>query len=83
MTPEQLALFNAHARVLARERRKRDPERVRALERAKYARRMAHDPEGLRSRTKAKLARRRQRKTDLLWGFSTLTTGVQVDTSDW
>ena len=83
MTPEQLAASNAHATTLARERRKRDPEHVRALDRAKYARRIARDPEGLRSRTRAKLARRRQRKKDLLWGFSTVTTGVQVDFSDW
>jgi hypothetical protein len=35
VSPEQSAAYNAHANLRARGRRKRDPERVRALERAK------------------------------------------------
>ena len=35
MTPEQLALFNAHANTLARMRRKRDPAKRQAIE-ARY-----------------------------------------------
>ena len=76
MTPEQLALFNAHARVLARERRKRDPERIRALERAKYARRVARDPEGYRAKRRAIEVRYHQKKL-------AKHTGVVVDFSDW
>jgi hypothetical protein len=36
MSPRQIAAFNAHTAELARERRRRNPEHVRALERAKY-----------------------------------------------
>jgi hypothetical protein len=38
MTPEQLAASNAHANALARERRKRDPTKRRAIE-ARYRQR--------------------------------------------
>jgi len=40
MNPAQIDAFNAHLAELARERRRRNPERVRALERAKRARRL-------------------------------------------
>jgi hypothetical protein len=53
MTPAQIAAFNAHAAELARARRKRNPERIRALDRAKYARRLARDPEGFRAKRRA------------------------------
>ena len=77
MTPEQIADSNAHANALARERRKRDPEHARALDRAKYARRMERDPEGFRAKRRAIEARYRQNKI-----LSSLP-GVQVDFSDW
>ena len=76
MTPEQIADSNAHANALARERRKRDPEHVRALERAKYARNIARDPEGFRAKRRAIQARYRQKKL-------AKHTGVVVDFSDW
>ena len=77
MTPEQLALLNAHANTLARMRRKADPEHARALDRAKYARRMERDPGGFRAKRRAIEARYRQNKN-----LSSLP-GVQVDFSDW
>jgi hypothetical protein len=55
---------------LSNARRKRDPEHARALDRAKYARRIARDPEGFRAKRRAIEARYRRRKNDLLWGFS-------------
>jgi hypothetical protein len=48
MTHEQIVIFNAHAAALARERRRRDPEHIRALQRAKYRRALQRDPEGFR-----------------------------------
>jgi hypothetical protein len=50
-------------------RRKRDPEKARALDRAKYARAIARDPEGFRARRRMIAARYRRRKRDRLWGF--------------
>jgi hypothetical protein len=51
LSPEELSKARAHDNQLARERRRRDPEAVRARERAKRARRIARDREGfLRSR---------------------------------
>jgi hypothetical protein len=44
MSPAQIAAFNDHASELARERRRRNPERVRALERAKYWRQKGERP---------------------------------------
>jgi len=76
MTPEQIADSNAHANALARMRRKRDPERVRALDRAKYARRVARDPEGYRAKRRAIEVRCHQKKL-------AKHTGVVVDFSDW
>jgi hypothetical protein len=70
MTPEQIAAYNAHANTLAKARRQRDPEKARALERAKYARRIARDPEGYHAKRRVIDACRRRRKNDLLWGFS-------------
>jgi len=76
MTPEQIADSNAHANALARERRKRDPEHVRALDRAKYARRIARDPEGYRAKRRGIEVRYHQKKL-------AKHTGVVVDFSDW
>jgi hypothetical protein len=45
--------LNARARELARMRRKCAPEYIRALDRAKYARRMERDPEGFRAKRRA------------------------------
>ena len=67
--PAGLATQSARVAARARERRKRDPEGVRALERAKYARRIARDPEGFRAKCRAKAARRRHRKWNRDWGF--------------
>jgi hypothetical protein len=53
MTPQQIAAFNARLAFNARERRRRNPERIRALERAKYWRRIARDPEGFRAKRRA------------------------------
>jgi hypothetical protein len=50
MTAEELAAFRAHSAQKAKERRRRDPERIRALERAKYERRLARDSEGYRAK---------------------------------
>ena len=41
---------------------KADPEHVRALERAKYVRRVARDPEGYRAKRRAIEVRYRQKK---------------------
>ena len=60
--PGEIAAFNLHANALARMRRKADPGKVRALERAKYARRIARDPAGFRARRRAIDARYRQNK---------------------
>jgi hypothetical protein len=76
MSPEQLAAFNAHTNTLARERRKADPEHVRALERAKYVRRVARDPEGYRAKRRAIEVRYHQKKL-------AKHTGVVADFSDW
>jgi hypothetical protein len=46
LSPEELSKARAHDNQLARERRRRDPEAVRAWERAKRARRIARDREG-------------------------------------
>jgi hypothetical protein len=53
MTPEQIEAFNARVAFNARERRRRDPQRARALARAKYWRRVARDPEGFRASRRA------------------------------
>jgi hypothetical protein len=53
MTLEQIALFNARAAFNARERRRRDPERVRAFARAKYWRALVRDPQGFRAKHRA------------------------------
>ena len=72
MMPEELAASNRRANALTHELRKRDPERVRALERAKYARRMARDPIGYRAKRRAIEARYRQNKL-------AKRTGVEVE----
>ena len=74
--PAQFASRNARIVALARERRKRDPEHVRALDRAKYARNIARDPEGFHAKRRAIQARYRQKKL-------AKHTGVVVDFSDW
>jgi hypothetical protein len=61
MTPEEIAAFRARAAFNALERRRRDPERIRALERAKYERRLARDSEGYRAKRRA-IARRYEKK---------------------
>ena len=62
MSPEQKRLaLNARGRFLARERRTRDPERVRARERAARVRHKARDPEGFRARCHANYRRYYQR----------------------
>jgi hypothetical protein len=38
MSRHEIAAFNARSAELARERRRRNPEKIRALQRAKYAR---------------------------------------------
>jgi hypothetical protein len=53
MSPAQIAAFNARLAFNARERRKRNPERIRALERAKYWSGIARDPEGYRAKRRA------------------------------
>jgi hypothetical protein len=53
MTHEQIVAFNAHASALARERRRRDPEHIRALQRAKYRRALERDPAGFRLKHRA------------------------------
>jgi hypothetical protein len=58
MTPEQISACNAHANALARHRRWEDPERVRALERAKYARRIQRDRAGFMATRRAQAKRR-------------------------
>jgi hypothetical protein len=68
--------LHAGARELARERRKADPEHARALDRAKYARRMERDPEGFRAKRRAIEVRYHQKKL-------AKHTGVVVDFSDW
>ena len=60
--PAELAATRAHARTLGKKQRKGDPEHVRALERAKYARRMARDREGFLAARRAQALRRRQNK---------------------
>jgi hypothetical protein len=45
LSPSQIAARNACIVALARERRQRDPQKARALARAKYARRIAAIPE--------------------------------------
>ena len=54
MTPEQIGAYNAHANALARQRRWEDQERVRALERAKYARRIQRDRAGFLATRRAR-----------------------------
>jgi len=61
MTPEQIAAFRARAAFNALERRRRDPEKIRALECAKRVRRLARDPEGYRAKRRA-IARRYEKK---------------------
>jgi hypothetical protein len=72
MGPEEIAAFNTHANALARQWRKRDPEKVHALERAKYARRMARNPIGYRAKRRAIETRYRQKKL-------AKSTGVEVE----
>jgi hypothetical protein len=67
--PSVFATRNAQIAAWARERRHRDPQKARALARAKYARRIARDPGGYRAKRRAIEARYRRRKNDLLWGF--------------
>ena len=54
MTPEQIAANNSHANALAKQRRWEDPERVRTLERAKYARRIQRDRAGFLATRRAR-----------------------------
>jgi len=70
LSPSQIAARNARIVTLARMRRHRDPQKARALARAKYARRIACDRGGYRAKRRAIEARYRRRKNDLLWGFS-------------
>jgi hypothetical protein len=58
MAPEQVGAYNARANALARQRRWEDPERVRALERAKYARRIQRDRGGFMATRRAQAKRR-------------------------
>jgi hypothetical protein len=68
--PSPFASPNARIAAWARQRRHRDPEKARALDRAKYARRKARDPQGYRAKRRVIEARYRRRKTDRLWGFA-------------
>ena len=61
MSAEEVMVANARANQKAKERRERDPEHVRALERAKYARRLARDGKGVRAKRRAIGAAYRQR----------------------
>jgi hypothetical protein len=58
MTSEQIAAYNAHANALARQRRWDNPEHIRALDRAKYARRVARDRASFLATRRAQAKRR-------------------------
>jgi hypothetical protein len=64
--PSKFPTRNAHIVALARERRHRDPDKARALDRVKRARAIARDPEGFRAKRRAIQARYRQRQRDRL-----------------
>lgn len=61
-SPAERAIYHAHINALVRERRKRDPEKVRARDRAKYLRRVQRDRAGFMATRRAQALRRRQQK---------------------